>query len=99
MNNLHPHLKTLIIGFYIGLVSQAATPLLVMVLLYAPFIQVPAIPFVNIISVMLTYFMVALIRQSRYSRRTKIIIALSIAVLAVGGYVTYMAWAFRLAWF
>lgn len=94
---LHPNLKLVLIGLYIGLISSAATPIMTMLIVYMPIVTVPPPPIVNVICIATTFVFEEIVRKSRLQRRTKVIIFAVTAALAALAYVAFLAWAFR--WF
>lgn len=97
LDKIHPNLKLLIIGVYIGWVGSIATILANLIILYLPIITHPPQPILNVFCIAVTFVFQELIRKSALKRRIKLIIFAITASLAGLAYLAVFAWAFR--WF
>jgi ABC-type uncharacterized transport system permease subunit len=96
MKTLHPSVKLLIIGLYIGVISQGLNPIIFIALYYLPFIIVPFAPQVaGVCAVVIAYFLEEAIRRSKYPRKIRIMAALGTALLAAAIYALFLAWLHR----
>jgi hypothetical protein len=96
MTTVHPLVKILLIGTYIGVVSQGLSPIISLIFYILPGMIVPfAHQAAGICAVIIAYLLEETIRNSKYPRNIKIVAAVSTVLLAAVAYTLYLAWLFR----
>ena len=97
LDTIHPTVKLILIGLYIGWVGSIATLLASLIIAYLPIVRVPPFPIVNVACIACAFAFQELIRKTKLRRHLKVIIFGVTALLAGLAYVAFWAWAGR--WF
>lgn len=95
LQTLNPHIKTLLIGLYIGVLTAALSPIIGIAWYSLPFHGSAFLQASTVLSVAIAFFIEEYIRKMNRPLNTRVGIAIATAVVAVGGYYFFLLWALR----